>query len=250
MTEVQDRPASAVDDRALSELHDLFHAGRGQDFATDAAVLSEVVLARYPRATSLLDVGCGTGEHLRALARFFHEVVGLEPVPAMCDVARAKLPGVQIHHGDPRTFDLGRTFDAICCLAGTIGQMSTIDELVGVLRTMAWHLEPGGVLAIDPYWSPENHPDGQVAHHAVRDRDRTVVRLSRSTRRGDAVRHDAHYLVADRTGIRHLTHTQPLTLFTRSEYLSALEAADCTAEQLPAAGGFAARGLIVGIRRH
>lgn len=241
-------PPSAVYGQDVSEVYDLFYRGRGQDFAAEAAVVAETVRSRRPDANSLLDVACGTGEHLRWLATHFDEVAGLEMSPAMCALARGKRPRTPVHQGDMRGFDLGRAFDAVCCLTSSLGYMSGVDELDAAVAAMARHLVPGGVLVIDPWWSPGTFLDGHIAHDVVRTDTRTVARLSHSRRDGDSVRHEAHYLVADATGIRHFTHTQPLTLFTRAQYLAALEHAGCAAEHVEYATHFTARGLFVAVR--
>lgn len=241
--------ANPVYDRDVSELYDLFYSGRGQDFASDAGILAKIILDRKPDARSVLDVGCGTGEHLRSLAVYFDDTTGLEKSAPMCALARAKQPEVPIYEDDMRTFDLDRSFAAICCLTSTIGYAADVTELEATFATMARHLVPGGVLLIDPYWSPDNYIDGHIGHHITRDDTRTVARLSHATRSGTSVRHEAHYLIADASGIRHVVHTQPLTLFTESEYLSALERVGCVAEYVSSDGGFADRGLFIGVRQ-
>lgn len=240
-------PRATYDDD-VSAVYDLFYAGRGQDFAGDADMLWRVVRDRCPGASSVLDVACGTGEHLRTLGALAATVEGVELSGSMCARARRKLPGVPIHEGDMRTFVLDRRFDAVCCLTSSLGYMSGVEELAAAVRRMVAHLEPGGVLVLDPYWSPETFLDGHVAHDIVRDDAATLARASRSTRTGRTVHHEAHYLVAGRDGIHHLEHVQLLTLFTREQYLGAVRAAGCRAEHVPAAGGFAARGLVVGVR--
>ncbi|MFF0174066.1 class I SAM-dependent methyltransferase [Micromonospora profundi] len=240
---------SAAYDADVAEIYDLLYAGRGKDFAAEADAVARVVRDRRPQARSVLDVACGTGEHLRRLAAAFPEVAGLELSPAMCTVAEAKLPSGTVHVGDMRSFALGREFDAVCILTGTIGYARDVDELCATVRTMAAHLAPGGVLVIDPWWSPDTFLDGHVAHDVVHDDTRTVVRVSHSARQGLAARHEAHYVVADGGGIRHFSHVQMLTLFTREDYLGALRSAGCTAEHLTDAGGLPGRGLFAGVRR-
>lgn len=240
--------AEPVYGRDVSDVYDLFYRGRGQNFAIEAAVVADAVRSRRPGARSLLDVACGTGEHLRWLATCFDDVVGLEASPTMCELAREKLPGTSVHEDDMRSFRLGRTFDAVCCLTGTIGYMADAAELDAAVGAMAGHLVPGGVLVIDPWWFPETFLDGHIAHDVVQDNGRTVARVSHSARDGGAVRHEAHYLVAEAGGIRHFTHVQSLTLFTRDDYLAALARAGCPAEHLQDAGWPRSRGLFVGVR--
>jgi SAM-dependent methyltransferase len=240
-------PAEPVYHGDVSEVYDFFYRGRGKHFAAEAATVANIVRSRKPDASSLLDVACGTGEHLRAFAGEFAEVAGLEMSSPMCDLARSK--GIAVHQGDMRSFGLGRHFAAVSCLTSSIGYMSTVDELRAAVRAMAGHLVAGGVLVIDPYWFPEVFLDGHIARDMVRDTVRTVARLSHSARTDDIVRHDAHYLVADPDGIRHFTHVQQMRLFTKAQYLGAIDQAGCAPEYVHAPGGFADRGLFVGVRR-
>ncbi|HEU5110837.1 MAG TPA: class I SAM-dependent methyltransferase [Micromonosporaceae bacterium] len=241
---------SAYDDE-LSEVYDLVYRGRGKDFATEAAAVARVVRERLPAAASLLDVACGTGEHLVHLREEFAEVAGLELSPGMLAAAERKLPGVDLHLGDMRRFRLGRSFDAVCCLFSSIGYMASAAELDAAVARMADHLRPGGVLVIDPWWFPERFLDGYVSDAVVRDGDRTVARIAQSVRVGDAVRQEAHYVVADRAGVRHFVNVQWVTLFARAEYLAAIDRAGCDGEYLDGDDprALSGRGLFVGVRR-
>ncbi|MEO3872804.1 class I SAM-dependent methyltransferase [Nonomuraea sp. B12E4] len=230
----------------LSEIYDFIYRERGKDFAGEAESVARVVRARLPRAASLLDVACGTGEHLVRLRELIGDVEGLELSPEMCAAARAKLPGVPVHVGDMRGFDLGRRFDAVCCLFSSVAYMPTVVELAEALRSMARHLLSGGVLVIDPLWFPDRFIDGYVAGDVVRGDGRTVARVSHTSRDGTTVRQEAHFVVADETGIRHFTEVQRLTLHSREDYLTAFEQAGCPAEYLE--GELSARGLFVGVR--
>lgn len=230
----------------VSEIYDLFYTGRGKSFADEATAIERWVRARDPHASSVLDVACGTGEHLRCFAGRFPDVAGVELSPAMCAVARRKLPGVPVHIADMRGFDLGRGFDVVCCLTSTLGYMADVDELRRSVAAMAAHLRPGGVLIVDPWWSPGHYRDGYVAQDAVRTSSGGVIRMSRSTRDGDRVRNEAHYVVSDERGIRHFTHVQTLTLFTATEYLAAMRAAGLTAEHVEGLTAFPDRGLFAG----
>ncbi|MFI0366581.1 class I SAM-dependent methyltransferase [Actinomadura sp. 1N219] len=240
--------ATAVYGRDVSEVYDEFYEGRGQDFASQSETVARIVGERKPGARSILDVACGTGRHLHRLASHFPEVGGVELSAHMCTLARSRVPEASIVQGDMRDFRVSRSFAAVCCLTSSIAYMPTEHDLRAAVATMAGHLVPGGVLVIDPGWSPDTFLDGYVAHDVVRGEDRTVARLSHSRRTGVSVRHEAHYLVADASGIRHFTHVQPLTLFSPAQYLGALERAGCAAAHLTDEAAFADRGLFVGVR--
>ncbi|MBW4721833.1 class I SAM-dependent methyltransferase [Saccharothrix obliqua] len=242
------RDSHAVYGDALGEVYDLFYRGRGKDFAAEAEWVRRVVRERRPGARSLLDVACGTGEHLAHLVEHFPDAAGVELSPAMRVAAERKLAATPVHEADMFDFDLGRVFDAVCCLTGSIAYAADTAELARVVGAMARHLPVGGVLVIDPWWSPDTFLDGHIAHDVVEGEGRTVVRLSRSHRIGDLSRHEAHYLAADATGVRHFSQVQDLTLFPAEDYLAALAGAGCEPEHLTDVGQ-PRRGLFVGVRR-
>jgi SAM-dependent methyltransferase len=244
---------AATDDNVygqeLSEVYDLVYLGRGRDYAKEADVVARAVRARRPGAVSLLDVACGTGEHLASLATAFGHVEGIELSADMCARASAKLPEVPIHVGDMREFDLGRTFDAVCCLFSSVSYMTSTAELDAAVGSMARHLPTGGVLVVDPWFFPDRYVDGYISDAVVRDERRTVARVSHSVRAGRSVRQEAHFLAAGTGGVKHFVTVQRMTLFTRAEYTAALERAGCVVEYLEGADALAPeRGMFVGVR--
>src|SRR6266498_4870403 len=96
----------------FAEIYEPIYRLRGKDWVAEAEVVVKLVQERSPEAGSLLDVACGTGAHLETFARLMDHVEGLELATPMRVVAQRRLPGVTVHAGDMRNFDLGRTFDA------------------------------------------------------------------------------------------------------------------------------------------
>lgn len=52
-----------------------------------------------PKGAKVLDVGCGTGEHLARAVKAGFEAHGVEPAPAMLDFARKNVPEADIRQG-------------------------------------------------------------------------------------------------------------------------------------------------------
>ncbi|MEV4224133.1 methyltransferase domain-containing protein [Nonomuraea sp. NPDC049725] len=234
----------------ISEIYDLLYLRRGKDYAGEADIVTSLVRERVPHADSLLDVACGTGEHLRTLRTRFSLVEGVELSAAMRARAQAKLPGVAVHPGDIRDFRLGRVFDAVCSLYSTVGYMAGTEELDAAVASMGRHVAPGGVLIVEPWYFKDGFADGHIGDDVVREDGRTIARVARSSRVGDTVRVEAHYLVADGAGVRHFEHTQVMNLFSRAEYAAAFERAGFTAECLEETGPLlAGRSLFLGVRR-
>jgi len=230
-----------------AEVYEVTYRNRGKDWPAEARDVARQVRRRRPGARSLLDVGCGTGAHLAAFRRCFEHVEGLELAPAMRERAERRLPGVPIHQGDMRDFDLGRSFDVVTCLFTAISYLDTVEMMRAAVRCMANHLLPGGVLAVEPWWLPEKYIDGYVGSDLVHDGDRVVARVSHTQRRGRAAHMEEQWLVADPSGIRAFTITQVSTLFMRDEYLAAFEDAGCAVDYLE--GWSTGRGIFVGVRQ-
>lgn len=231
----------------LAEVYDLVYRERGQDFAAEAELVTELVRDRAPGAATLLDVGCGTGEHLVTLAERFHHVEGIDLAEPMVAVARAKLPDVTVHVADMTDFDLGRTYDAVISLSTAVAYLPSADAMAIALNNMVSHLAPGGVLVVEPWYFPERYLDGHIAADIVRGAGRTISRVSRSRARDGATHIESHWVVADAAAIRHFTETHVFGLWTRGQYDAAFAAAGCTTEYVP--GVQAGRGLFVARRR-
>ncbi len=70
-------------------------------FAARRAILGELVreVLRPSRQTTLLDVGCGTGGNLAALADDYH-CIGIDPSPEAIRLAKDRYPRIEFLHGE------------------------------------------------------------------------------------------------------------------------------------------------------
>ena len=215
---------------------------RDKDYRGAVGRLRRIIRQVHPEARQLLDVGCGTGRHLEHLRRAF-DVEGLDASPSMLAVARARCAGVVLHRGDLVGFDLGRTFDVVTCLFGSIGYTRTVPRLARAMRALARHVAPGGVLVVEPWVSPGQFVSGRVVVDRADEPDVKVARMYRTARRGTISVFDSHYLVAGPAGVEHFTERQELGLFTPRQYRVAIRAAGL--RLLPVAGDLFGYGLHV-----
>ena len=230
--------------REHAAIYDLVYTERGKDYADEARQLNVLVRERRPDAVSLLDVACGTGSHLAALRPLFDRVEGAELAEAMLDVARRKLPGTVLSSADMRDFDLGRRFDAVTCLYSSIAYLDESD-VAKAIASMARHLNPGGVLVVEPWWHPEQATDNQIRTDVITGEGLTVSRMSHGRIIGGAHHLECHFLVSDGTEVRSFTDTQVLGVYPRELYVNAFEAAGLEVEVLRE--GLAGRGVYVGV---
>ena len=215
-----------------------------KDYRTEVDRLDRIIRERNPGAGSLLDVACGTGRHL-GLLRGGYEVEGIDLDPGMLAVARVRLPGVTLHEGDMTSFDLGRRFDVVTCLFSSIAYTRTPELLHGAVAAMTRHLEPGGVLVVEPFFTPETWKEGDVWALFVDEPELKIARIDVPTRRGRLAILDFHYLVGTPQGVEHFRELHEAGLFSHEEYLEAFRAAGLQPAHDPE--GLMGRGLYVAV---
>jgi len=231
--------------RNSAHVYDLIYAGM-KDYAVEAREVHDIVQARRPGARSLLDVACGTGAHLRHL-RQWYEVMGIDADAAMLAQARPQLPGVTLVEADMRSFELGRSFDAVICLFSSIGYMTSTGELDAAVAGMTRHLASGGVLVVDGWIRPDAWHD-DTPPHVLTGADGTlaVARIGLSRRAGNKTTLEMHHLIASGGTVEYVVDEHQLTLFEPAEYTAALRRAGLEVEV--AVGPMPGRDRYIGTR--
>lgn len=117
--------------------------------AADADLAGDIDIyaALAPAGGSILELGSGTGRVSEALAQRGFDVTGLELSPAMLNQATARIPsGVRLAYeqGDMRSFDFGRTFDAVICPFYALAHLPPGEDWDRVLAAVSRHLTAGG----------------------------------------------------------------------------------------------------------
>ncbi len=213
-----------------AHVYDLLYSFK--DYETEARDLLALIRERKPNARSLLDVACGTGKHLELLRSDFPDLAGVDLDATLLEMSRERLPDVPFTQADMRTFDLGRTFDAVTCLFSSVGYLRDDGELTAAIGRMAAHLNPGGVLVVDGWvradaWWPGTH----VQALAETADGVAAARVARTWRDGDRAVLDMRYLIATADGgFEQEQEIHELTLFTDEAYRAAFEAAALTTE--------------------
>ena len=163
----------------------------------------------------------------------------------MLAVARERLPDVPFHEGDMAAFDLGERFDTVVCMFSSIGYVRTEERLRSAIASMARHLEPGGVLVVEPWLSPDVWMDRHVGAVFVDDPELKIARMNVAQREGTVSMFEFEYLVGTPDGIERFSERHELGLFTVEQYLEAFRAAGLEANHDP--DGPMGRGLYVAV---
>jgi ubiquinone/menaquinone biosynthesis C-methylase UbiE len=192
-----------------------------KDYDATVVRLRQVIAETRPGAQSILDVACGTGKHLELLRSEF-DVTGLDISADMLKIARRRCPGIAFHQSSMVDFDLGRRFDVVTLLFSSIAYVQTVANLDKTVATLARHLEPGGVLLLEPFFSPERFWTDTITANFVNEPELKIVWMYNSRREGALAILDINYLVGTPQSVDHFTERHELGLFTDVEYVAAL----------------------------
>jgi len=182
-----------------AEIYDAVYSFK--DYAAEAERVNELIQSRRPGAASLLDVACGTGKHLEHLRRWY-AVEGVDLDGELLAVARTRLPDVPLHVADMTAFRLGRRFDAVTCLFSSIGYVGTEAGLRSAVAAMAAHLEPGGVLVVEPWLTPDVWVPNRPHLLTADEPNLKIARMTISGREGRLAIMEFSYLVGTPDGVR------------------------------------------------
>ncbi len=208
------------------------------------------VIKQYKQSpgNALLDVACGTGAHIASLQRDY-TVEGLDLDGQMLAIATRRNPGIIFHRADMVDFDLGYTFDVVRCLFSSIGYTKTLPRMRQALQTMRRHLNPGGVLLIEPWLAAERFKAGHLSATFVNQPDLKIARMNKGEVEGRVSIMNFHYLVATPAGIEHFTELHELGLFSHEEYLDAFRSSGLEVVHDPDPEKLMGRGLYIGVAR-
>jgi SAM-dependent methyltransferase len=145
---------------AYSRYYDLLY--RDKDYAGEVAYLAFHLRRYAPKATSIIELGCGTGAHAEHLARAGYAVHGVDQSESMLARASARKSGLpadvaarlSFERGDARSVRTGESYDAVISLFHVMSYQATNADLQAAFATAAAHLRPAGLFLFDFWYAP------------------------------------------------------------------------------------------------
>lgn len=128
----------------LAGIYDLVN--QGKNYTGEADFLKSLFQKYFVR--TVLDVGCGTGTHMKLLEEAGFECDGIDLNKEMLDIAKKKVRGNLIQ-ADMTDFRLGKKYDAIICMFAAFNHLIEPSYARKALNCFRGHLNSGGILLID-----------------------------------------------------------------------------------------------------
>lgn len=149
-------------DPKLAQFYDLEN-GWGVDF--------DYCLQMAAASSSVLDLGCGTGELIAKLAPH-QRAIGVDPAAAVLDIAKSRPGGEHATwvNADALTLDLDQRFDLIILTGHTFQVFLTKDDQSALLDTISRHLSPQGRFIFD-----SRNPDVKAWRNWTQDQSKRHI---------------------------------------------------------------------------
>ena len=145
---------------AYSHYYDLLY--KDKDYAGEADYIHSLIKQFSPKATTILELGCGTGIHASILAEKGYKIEGIDKSEAMLKRAlelQSELPlpvsqKLSFLEGDIRTYKSALKFDAVISLFHVMSYMTTNEDLNLAIQTAKKHLKHDGIFIFDCWYGP------------------------------------------------------------------------------------------------
>jgi SAM-dependent methyltransferase len=220
-----------------------------KDYRAEAARLRSILHeGGVADGADVVEAACGTGTHLSLLSEHFR-VGGFDLHEEMLAVARGKAPTATLWQADMTRFRVERPQDALLCLFSSIGYLRDRPALSAAAACFAEALRPGGLLVVEPWFTPDRWTVGRPSLQTFSSPDLHIARASVGDRDGDTAIMDMHWLVA-RSGhpVEHRVDRHEMWLCPRDVMLSVFDEVGFDARFEPD-GLMKDRGLVLGRRR-
>lgn len=178
----------------------------GRKLDEEVNFVSEVF--KRHKIQTVLDVGCGTGEHVKDLQSIGYKISGIDSSPKMVETAKKRFPHCKFDTGFMEEYKATTAVDSIICLFGTFNYLTSNEAIKKFFLISHKNLKTAGILILD-IWNAEpikkikRKPLGLVANIRVGNTSIRRNRGFRLTRADDLTMVEVNYVYnLDQTDIK------------------------------------------------
>lgn len=139
-----------------SQYYDLLYSDK--DYQTEVAYVDKLIKQSNPKAKTILELGCGTGNHAELLFKKGYTIHGIDLSKEMLNIAEKKRKGkenkLEFTHSNIQTLNLNNQFDIVISLFHVMSYQSTNKELMKVFEVVKKHLKKDGIFIFDFWYGP------------------------------------------------------------------------------------------------
>lgn len=126
-----------------------------KDYKREAQYIAHHIKSITPNATSIIELGSGTGNYAQHLCKQGYKVTGIEISQEMAAIAEAKaIDGFTGITNDITSFDLNKKFDAAVALFHVISYLTTNEKIIECFKKVSKHLNPNSLFIFDVWYTP------------------------------------------------------------------------------------------------
>ncbi|HRG87433.1 MAG TPA: methyltransferase domain-containing protein [Chitinophagales bacterium] len=167
--------------KEYAKLYDVIYADK--DYKAEADYVIAFIKKHHPKATTILNLGCGTGKHDTHFTKAGYRVTGVDMSENMVGIAQknAKKNGINADFvcGDIRTVRLKKKFDVVVSLFHVMSYQTTNADVLNALETAKTHLAKNGLLIFDFWHGPGVLTDlPAVRSRKFKTKDLSLTRVS------------------------------------------------------------------------
>ena len=142
-----------------SDYYDLLYFDK--DYASEVEYIHQLIQSNHPNATSVLNLGCGTGSHDLFLVEKGYQVTGIDFSEKNINKANNKLlksnikdSGSHFIKGDIRNIRLDKKVDIVLALFHVISYQISNSDIQAAFSTAKAHLGKHGLFIFDCWYGP------------------------------------------------------------------------------------------------
>jgi SAM-dependent methyltransferase len=137
-----------------SKYYDLLY--KDKNYKAESDFIISLIKEYHPNAKTILNLGCGTGQHDFYLADAGYTVTGIDLSQEMINIANNKntSSNCRFIYGDARTLEIDSKFDIVISLFHVLSYQTTNSDILGFFSTINRLLEDDGISIFDYWYGP------------------------------------------------------------------------------------------------